>query len=163
MATKNIDFTNRLKLAIKKTGLKNPAFADKAEMGYSTLMNYLKRGAEGHVPEWDQLVKIAIAANCSIDWLLTGKEADLPEHTFVCTDERLFELCEEIMELFEEEDEEIIQAIKSRVQDIRKLAAKNRENRELKERIKRIEKYMEEILSAGPKPGTERAAATGKK
>jgi hypothetical protein len=74
MASKNVDFTKRLKDTIKQMRLNPPAFAEKAKMGYSTLMNYLKKGAEGHVPEWDQLVKISTASDKSIDWLLTGKE-----------------------------------------------------------------------------------------
>ncbi|MBN1545733.1 MAG: helix-turn-helix transcriptional regulator [Syntrophaceae bacterium] len=76
MASKNIDFTQRLKKAIKNSGLKNREFAEKAGIGYTTLMNYLVPKGLGRVPEWDQLVKISNALGESIDWLIKGIQPD---------------------------------------------------------------------------------------
>ncbi|MFA5262105.1 MAG: helix-turn-helix transcriptional regulator [Candidatus Omnitrophota bacterium] len=74
MAGKNIEFTGRLKKAIKDTGLNKNVFAREAKIEYNTLMNYLVPKGLGRVPEWDQLVKIADATGKSIDWFLTGKK-----------------------------------------------------------------------------------------
>jgi transcriptional regulator with XRE-family HTH domain len=74
MASKNIEFTARLKEAIKDTGLEYKDFAEKSKIGYTTLMNYLIPKGLGRVPEWDQLVKISNGCGKSIDWMLTGQE-----------------------------------------------------------------------------------------
>jgi transcriptional regulator with XRE-family HTH domain len=75
MAGKNTEFTERLKKLIKEElKMSINSFADKSGIGHSTLGNYFNKANYGRVPEWEQLVKIAKAANKSVDWLLTGTE-----------------------------------------------------------------------------------------
>ncbi len=168
MASKNLEFTIRLKKTIKEMGLKPPAFALKAEMKYPTLMNYLKKGAEGHVPEWDQLVKISDASGKSIDWLLTGK---MPE-----TDARhpcagLEEHCPKIKNILLSNHSVITAAFlaniaafdhsinKEKEQD-EKIRTQGRDIKSLKDEVKNLNK----ALSKGQLTGTDQAASssTGK-
>lgn len=82
MAGKNDGFTERLLIALRdagvdyrpntKSGLK--AFAEKHGITYTTLHKCVRKEWRGHVPEWDQLLKISNAVNKSIAWLLIGKE-----------------------------------------------------------------------------------------
>jgi transcriptional regulator with XRE-family HTH domain len=106
MAAKNPDFTERLKQAIVSTGLKYPAFAEKAGMPYSTLMSYLKRSAVGHVAEWDQLVKISNAAGKSVDWLLTGEDAELHKKCPTCGNwsDDVRDACRQLQEIMDSGD-----------------------------------------------------------
>ena len=96
----NPEFTDRLKRLIKSSGLDNHGFASKAEMGYSTLMTYLRPSNAGRVAQWDQLVKIAKAGKQTVDWLLTGQdskhEADCP---LAGCDEETIETCRKVKEI----------------------------------------------------------------
>lgn len=77
MAAKNKDFTERLRKLIKEEmKMSNNAFADLAGIGHSTIGNYFNKQNYGRVPEWDQLLKISKASGKTVDWLLTGKEAE---------------------------------------------------------------------------------------
>jgi transcriptional regulator with XRE-family HTH domain len=77
MAAKNSEFTERLRKLIKEElKMSNNAFADMAGIGHSTIGNYFNKQNYGRVPEWDQLLKIARSSGKTVDWLLTGKEAE---------------------------------------------------------------------------------------
>ncbi len=77
MAAKNSEFTERLRKLIKEDlRMSNNAFADMAGIGHSTIGNYFNKQNYGRVPEWDQLLKISKASGKTVDWLLTGKEAE---------------------------------------------------------------------------------------
>jgi transcriptional regulator with XRE-family HTH domain len=81
MAAKNIEFTERLRKLIKEElKMSNNAFADMAGIGHSTIGNYFNKQNYGRVPEWDQLLKISKASGKTVDWLLTGKEAESSLH-----------------------------------------------------------------------------------
>jgi transcriptional regulator with XRE-family HTH domain len=81
MAAKNSEFTERLRKLIKEElKMSNNAFADMAGIGHSTIGNYFNKQNYGRVPEWDQLLKISKASGKTVDWLLTGKEAESSLH-----------------------------------------------------------------------------------
>ena len=154
MASKNIEFTARLKGTIKEMGLKPPGFAEKASIGYSTLMNYLKKGAEGHVPEWDQLVKISKASGKTIDWLLTGHKdlaSSLPakedrkpysgEDTCNCP-KKYHDACSMLKEILDSDDEDTIDAINYNLRAFRKSIKKDATIRKLIEDVEELRKAM---------------------
>jgi len=117
MAEKNEVFTNNLLFALKtkginyekgkKTGLKK--FAKDNNIVYTTLHKCLREDMYGHVPEWDQLLKISKAVDRSIDWLLTGKETDLdwPEYSL--------EYCEKLKNILKNGEDTSIKAIKDMI------------------------------------------------
>jgi len=82
MSENNPGFTERLLDSLKKkgidyepkkrTGLKK--FARDNEIVYTTLHKCVREEMLGHVPEWDQLLKISKAVGESVDWLLTGDD-----------------------------------------------------------------------------------------
>lgn len=82
MSSRNDKFTIRLLSALKERGVEYKPntrgnlkkFAEDNEIVYTTLHKCLREENRGHVPEWDQLLKISIAVEKSVDWLLTGRE-----------------------------------------------------------------------------------------
>ncbi len=101
MAAKNNIFTQNLKKIILEAKLDNHKFAQKCGMNYSTLMTYLRPKNDGRVPEWDQLLKISVAGNKSIEWLLTGKEPQ--KDCAVNCDIEMQEICLKVKELIKSE------------------------------------------------------------
>lgn len=71
MADINLEFSSRLREAIKKAGLSQKALARMIGVREVTISKYVKHGG---VPEWNILVKISQSLNVSCDWLLTGQE-----------------------------------------------------------------------------------------
>ena len=140
MAGKSIEFTERLKQAIKNTGMKNKIFAQKAKIGYTTLMNYLVPKGIGRVPEWDQLVKISIASGYSIDWFLTGKNIT-PEAAFMCgwTPE-IQEACRTVKRILESGDKKTADALRQNIEAFETSVKRLDENEKLREekRIKTL-------------------------
>ena len=104
MAGKNEDFTKNLLSALRtkgidyrpnaKTGLKK--FAKDNQITYTTLHKCLREENHGHVPEWDQLLKISKAVDKSIDWLLTGREE---KSCPIACDEEVRDLCGKVKDI----------------------------------------------------------------
>lgn len=179
MASKNIEFTGRLKLAIKSTGLDKAGFAQKAKMGYTTLMNYLVPKGIGRVPEWDQLVKIAQASGKSIDWLLTGKDpvqlqagivSDPRAGYGACADsldtlpEEIKNACRQVRDIFLSDHSVIKPALLSNLAAFQYSVEKEKSQDEEIEKLNRRLKQLEEWRKAERNTGIDTAASsnTGK-
>jgi hypothetical protein len=164
MAMKNPEFTERLKKAIAGTGLNNPAFAEKAKINYRSLMGYLMPGTVGHVPEWDQLVKISDASGRSIDWLLTGKDpAD-----FTCDwPEPIRNACKTVRKILESDDAETAVALSNNITAFAKSLKNHEENKALRNDVEALKQEiltLKKLNGLGLSTGTDQAASlsTGK-
>jgi len=103
MATKNLDFTDKLEKLLSDMEVDKKIFCKNAKINYSTFMTYLAPGSRGRVPEWDQLVKIAKALEKTIDWLLTGIDPTNNTCSVKC-DEKLRRLCARVKKVMEPDD-----------------------------------------------------------
>lgn len=70
------NFGERLKEIRISSGISQKKLADKINVTSNTIQNY----EEGRLPKGNQSIALANVLNCSIDWLLTGKEHQ-PEQT----------------------------------------------------------------------------------
>ncbi len=68
-------FVDRLKFCQRRRGSQN-ALADRAGISQSTLRGYITRRTE---PPRDILLRLAVAAGVSVEWLVTGKEPIDPD------------------------------------------------------------------------------------
>lgn len=185
MARKDPEITKRIKQAIAETGLKYPAFADKADLNYRSMMGYLMPGRCGFVPEWDQLVKIAAATGKSIDWLLTGLETAQARHVVAegnapynvadecdwpadVTDQQREEIrraCKSVQKIYLSDHRVIKPALQSNLAAFEYSIDKEKEqDKEIKQLKKRVGDLERGIRSAPP-TGTDQAASssTGKR
>lgn len=128
------EFTERIKLI---AGENEAAFAKKAGLSDQLLRKYLK----GSIPGSDQLLKIAKAAACSTDWLLTGKEYEHPSCPVKC-DAEMIEICKDLKEILQSDDKETIEAIKSNIIAFKKSVHKDQTIDDLDKRLSHLENIM---------------------
>jgi len=69
MAEKNLEFSRRLCLAIRATGLKQKEVAARLGVQPNSVTAYCKHGG---VPEWNILLPMARLLGVSVEWLLDG-------------------------------------------------------------------------------------------
>jgi len=165
MATKNIDFTDRLEKRLSEMGVDKKIFCKDAEINYSTFMTYLAPGSRGRVPEWDQLVKIANASGKSIDWLLTGKESRR-DHAHPCAG--LEEYCKKIKNIILSQHPVITPAFLANIAAFDYSIGQDEKTKDHSKIIKRMKKRindLEEAVSRDQSSGIDEVASsnTGKR
>jgi hypothetical protein len=179
MASKNTEFTERFKRAIKITGLEYPEFAIKSKIHYPTLMNYLVPKGIGRVPEWDQLVKLAKSLETTTDWLLTGQgsmRAKAPEikeqrdqygtPLQPCPfcggmSEEIKKLCKTMKEIVDSKHPVIVPALLSNLEAFKYSVDKERKQDDDIDKLKREVRHLKTLMSADMNTGSGRAAGAG--
>ncbi len=73
-----MNFSTRLKEEIEYTGIQYKELAAKADVKLRALFTYV--AANPSMPPADVAVRIARALNVSVEYLVEGKEVDLPVH-----------------------------------------------------------------------------------
>jgi len=154
MATKNSLFTDNLKKIIADLKMSNREFAEKAKIGYSTIMTYLNENNYGHVAEWDILIKISKASGKSIDWLLTGEEKGQTGQKEPCPidcNDRMKPWCHKVKNIMAK-DETLSSQLKSSITIYEKHIQLEENQKNLENRMKNLEKI------SGKPPGTRKTA-----
>lgn len=127
-----MNIASRIRLVVESSGLSITDFAEKCQIPYSSLQNYLRGLRE---PKADALIALSTHMGTSIDWLLTG-EGDMHRQQGGTSgaDSSLTPRQTALLTLFNELDENAQREIQIAAEEKKRLA-------ELEKRISRLEAY----------------------
>jgi len=116
-------------------------------------------------PAVETILNICNTFNCSVDWLLTGKDhPQKGDDEFCCWNPEVQEACRELKEILESGDPVAASAIQSNLKAFTDSVRRRKENEKQREEIRTLTKrvkHLEKLHGDGKSAGIDAADDTG--